>query len=656
MRKIISLIMALFIMLVPFVGCSDAPASTTPTYDKYLTLNKTSVTLSTFGEADIIASYQNIDQITWSNNNDQVINMTEHGNYVKVTAIKAGISSVTVSGGGKSATCAVIVSESNDVLSVEIDRFGGLELNVNGKLSVPARATYRGETLGDATLTYLSDNQSVATVTADGVVTGVGAGETVIKVQAEYKGVRSSIKEVSVTVKDGPALVLSSTYFNIYEKENNANEKFYPTEQKFEFYIVDGDQKINVNDYTIENTDSAVAQYKSGKVTAGGAGQTTFTVTCEYQGKEYVAYLIVTVKKVPVVSIVLSDAKLTLYSGATESVFPSSHALSASVFVDGNIVSTAVTWSVDEGINAATVNNRGTVIALSVGKAVVSANYTYNGIEYKSTCQVDVVNRIRYSTLTADVNKDGTDDINSNMIFVDLTQGSNVFTINNVTLTNSHGADLIRFGVPNYGTTSLIYRLFFRVTDVNNPNNWIEFIVGSYNNGAPGGIISYAMNASTWNLGEMVGLVERATASGVTFLQMAHASSRSESNYNRPSGAHNDRTGLKFMLEHSQTDYTRNMVGFSIVDDEISFNYKYGTSREQVTVFSKANQATFLASGTEYANPVFEGFSKNNVTKVNVTVTVQIQTSGEICPLIIDTISGNGASVSDVAKMSIVEK
>ena len=655
MRKIISIMTALFILLISLVGCNEqAPAVVD---DKSLTLNKTSVTLATFGEADIIASYQNIDQITWSNSNNQVISMTEHGNYVKVTALTAGASIVTVSGGGKTATCSVVVSESYDVLSVEIDRLNGLELNVNGKLSVPARATYRGETLDDATLTYQSDNESVATVTADGVVTGVSVGETVIKVQAEKSGVKSAIKQVSVTVKDGPALVLSSTYFNLYEKKASANEKFYPNGKKFDFYIVDGDQKVLVSDYAIESTDSAVAEYKNGKVTALKAGQTTFTITCEYQGKEYVAYLIVTVNKIPVVNIALSESKVTLYVNETNKIFPSSHALNANVFVDGNVVSTAVTWAVDEGINAATVNSRGVITALGVGKAVISANYTYNGTDYKSTCQVEVFNRIHYSTLLADVNKDGSDDINTNLLFVDLSQDSNVFTINNVDLTSSHASDLIRFGVPNYGTTSLIYRLFFRLTDVNNPNNWIEFIFGSYNNGAPGGILCYAMNASTWNLGDMIGMAERKSTSGTSLFPMAHAGSRSESNYNRPSGAHIDGVGLKFMLEHSQTDYTRNMVGFSIVDDEISFNYNNdGINRKQISVFSKANQATLLASGTEYANPVFDGFSKNNVTKVNITVTVQIQNGGTICPLIIDMISGNSASVSDLERMSIVEK
>ncbi len=655
MRKIISIMTALFILLISLVGCNEqAPAAVD---DKSLTLNKTSVTLATLGEADIIASYQNIDQITWSNSNNQVISMTEHGNYVKVTALTAGASIVTVSGGGKTATCSVVVNESDDVLSVEIDRLGGLELNVDGKLSLPARATYRGETLDDATLTYLSDNEDVATVTADGVVTGVSVGETVIKVQAEKSGVKSAVKEVSVTVKDGPALVLSSTYFNLYEKNATANEKFYPNGKKFDFYIVDGDQKVLVSDYTIESTDSAIAEYKNGKVTALVAGQTTFTVTCEYQGKEYVAFLIVTVAKVPVVSIALNESKVTLYNNETNSVFPSTYALNANVFVDGKVAATEVTWTVDEGINAATVNSRGVITALGVGKAVISANYTYQGIDCKSTCQVEVFNRIHYSTLLADVDKDGANDINTNLLFVDLSQDSNVFTINNVDLTSSHESDLIRFGVPNYGEYEpQIFRLFFRMTDVNDPNNWIEFIVGYYANGSPGNIISYAVNTSAWDLGTMIGL--GVNAKGV-LNPMKKIGGRSESNYNNPSGVYSDRTGMKWFTEHTQKDYARNMVGFSVVNDEIHFNYlspDVGWQRESVSVFSKENQATLLASGTEYANPVWNGFSSKGVAKVNITISAQLLEANKIAPFIIDTLSGNPTSVSDVARMSIVEK
>ena len=654
MRKIISIIMALFIMLVPFVGCSDAPASNTPKDDKYLTLNKTSVTLSTFGEADIIASYQDIDDLTWTNNNSQVISMTEHGNYVKVTAIKAGISSVTVSGGGKSATCAVIVNESSDVLSVEIDRLGDLEVSVNGTLYVPAVATFRGETLEDASILYAVKDTAIATVTTDGVVTGVKGGQTTLTVQAEYKGVRSSVKEINLTVKDGPALVLSSTYFNIYEKDASVIEKFYPYRQNFSFYLVDGENKVTDFTSTVTATEDSVAKFENGKIVALSAGSTIFTVTVTYNDTEYVAYLYVTVNKVPTVEIKLSDEKLTLYANIDITGFQTSKALSATVFVDGKIESTDVKWKVEEGIGSATVNSRGTVTAQSAGKASVVATYTYNGSEYKSTCAVKVVERFRYSELKADVNKDGNIDIDTNILYADLISSSNKIQINDVSLTDSHDKDLIRFGVPNYGEYApQIFRLFFRMTDVNDPTNWIEFIVGYYANGAPGAIISYAMNTSTWDLGTMIGL---GVNNKGTLMPMQQIGGRSDSNYNNPSGVHNSGTGMKWFNDHTQTDYTNNMLGFSLVDDEIHFNYKSSSdkwARVSLAVFTKAQQAELLASGTTYANPVWNGFSSKGVTKVNITISAQLLEANKVAPLMIDTLSGNPTSVSDVAKLSV---
>ena len=104
MKKIISFMLALLISLVPLVGCNQTEQTQGGGGNAWLTLSKSSVTLSIAGGAEIIASYENIDDITWSNSNGSVLKMTEHGNYVKVTAIGAGNSVVTASGGGKTAT------------------------------------------------------------------------------------------------------------------------------------------------------------------------------------------------------------------------------------------------------------------------------------------------------------------------------------------------------------------------------------------------------------------------------------------------------------------------------------------------------------------------------------------------------------------------
>ena len=57
---------------------------------------------------------------------------------------------------------------------------------------------------------------------------------------------------------------------------------------------------------------------------------------------------------------------------------------------------------------------------------------------------------------------------------------------------------------------------------------------------------------------------------------------------------------------------------------------------------------------TSYPNPVWSGFTANNVEKVNVKIRAQM-TSGAICPIVIDTVGGVAVTANSIANMSIVK-
>ena len=657
MKKIISFMLALLISLVPLVGCNQTEQSQGGGDNAWLTLSKSSVTLSIAGGAEIIASYENIDDITWSNSNNSVLKMTKHGNYVKVTAIGAGNSIVTASGGGKTATCLVMVEETAHTLNVTVDRIGDVNINVNGNAQIPASAYYMGERLEDAKIVYEVKDKTIATVSATGEVKGVKAGETEVYVHAEYNGIFSPSQTVKVFVKSGPALMLSATSFTLYKDNGVASPEFFPNKTDFKVYIVDGENVIENLTVDFANSNPQVATYINGKVKALNVGETAITVTCTYGGVEYVGKLYVEVLPIPDIELELNKTETTLFHNPASSEFASAETLVATLTVDGTFTEAQVSWKVEQGNTVVSVNENGTVRANNVGKAIVSASYYYMGTTYKATCEVEVIKNVSYRSLVADVDKDGNNDINTELVWVYLTQGTNEFTINNVDLTDTHASDLIRFGTPNYGEGGNSFRFHFKIADANNPDNWITFIVGMFANGAPGGILSVAMNASTWDLGSMIGLAQHVRAT-TTLVPMSAVGGRSDAHDGVPSGETNDRTGFKPITEHTQKDYARNMIGFSVVNDEISFNYlspDTGWNREQAIVFSKENQATLLASGT-YANPVFDGFTKNNVKKVNITVTVQCQTGGIISPVIIDTIAGQRVTENSVSSISVVKK
>ena len=659
MKRFLTIILALLLMLGAFSGCQNQNA----TDDKELTLNKTTLSLSMFGEADIIASYSGIDKNEWSNSNSQVVNMVEHGNYVKITAIKEGVATITASGAEKTATCSIIVSQSEYVLSVELLREGNVEINQNSSLYVPAQATYRGEAVDGATLKYTIEDTSIATVTEDGVVTGIKGGQTTLKIQAEYKGTLSAPTEIQVLVKSGPSLVLSATYFNLYEYSASANKKHFPNTKNFSCYIVDGQNIVTDISASVSGDNDAVAKYESGKITALGAGTAMFTITCNYDGNSYVAYLYVTVDKIPIVELLLSDSALLLFNNGPNEYYPSAKNLTATVRINGRSVSEPVTWAVEEGINAASVNTKGVVTALGEGKATISASYKYKGIERKEFCSVDVVDPITYRTLTADVDSDGVDDIREDMLFVYMTSQNNKIQINNVSLTDTHDLDLIRFGVPNYGQISSIFRLKFRATDVSNPNNWVEFIYSYYpNSGVTGGIMAYAMNTSAWDIGKMIGIASRKSGGEDVIKPMEEVGSRGGISDSSPAGATNMDCSLKFAIEFKEKDYTRNMAGFSVVNDEVSLNFRRNSAsnsvpkwgRVNLPIFTKELQAKLLSDGT-YQNPVFDGFTKNNTKKVNITVTAVFQNKNVVSPIIIDTLGGTPVKMTDRAKVSFVK-
>lgn len=658
MKKIISFMLALLISLVPLVGCNQTEQTQGGGDNAWLTLSKSSVTLSIAGGAEIIASYENIDDITWSNSNGSVLKMTEHGNYVKVTAIGAGNSVVTASGGGKTATCLVMVEESAHVLNVTVDRVDDVNINVNGNAQIPASAYYMGERLEDVKIVYEVKDQTIATVSATGEVKGVKAGETEVYVHAEYNGIFSPSQTVKVFVKSGPALMLSATSFTLYEPNSVVNAEFFPNKADFNVYIVDGEGVIENLPVNFENSNPQVATYINGKVKALRVGETMITATCTYGGVEYVGYLYIEVLPVPDVQLTLNKTETTLFYNPASSEFASAETLVATLTVNGTLTEAQVSWKVEQGNTVVSVNENGTVRANNVGKAIVSASYYYMGTTYQATCEIEVISNVAYRPLVADVDKDGVTDINTELVYVYLKNTTNEFTISNVDLTTTHDLDLIRFGAPNYGEGGNAFRFHFKVVDVNNPDNWITFIVGMFANGAPGGILSVAMNASTWDLGSMIGLAQHVRAT-TTLSPMKAVGGRSDAHDGVPSGETNDRTGFKPITEHTQKDYARNMVGFSVVNDEIHFNYLspvVGWQRESGSVFSKENQATLLASGTQYANPVFDGFTKNNVTKVNITVTVQMHDGSILTPIIIDTIGGQRVTANSVSNISVVKK
>lgn len=129
------------------------------------------------------ASY---DSIVWTTNNKEVATV-EDG---LVTAIADGTASITASAGGKSATCVVTVSTIIPVESISLNTGDfNLYIDETKQLSatvVPPNATY-------PTVTWSITPESVATITQNGLVTGVSTGVATITATADNKSTSCTV-------------------------------------------------------------------------------------------------------------------------------------------------------------------------------------------------------------------------------------------------------------------------------------------------------------------------------------------------------------------------------------------------------------------------------------------------------------------------------
>jgi uncharacterized protein YjdB len=157
-----------------------------------ITLDKTSATLAKGKSGTIKATVTNsTEAVTWTSDNENVATVDANG---KVTAVGAGTATITASVGDKSATCKITVTDTTEV-TITLDK-STISLE-KGKTDT-ITATVTGST---DSVTWTSSNEAVATVDANGKVTGVAAGTATITAKV---GGKSATCRVIVTATGEP--------------------------------------------------------------------------------------------------------------------------------------------------------------------------------------------------------------------------------------------------------------------------------------------------------------------------------------------------------------------------------------------------------------------------------------------------------------------
>ena len=229
-------------------------------------LNKTSTVINKGENETLVVSYNPTDTsddktVTWSSSDPSVATVDSNG---KVTALKAGNTTITATVGTFSKECAVEVQVPLTSVTINQDDME-LSRGDNATLTVTYNPT---DTTDDKTITWSSSDSSIATVDSNGKVIAVGAGEATITAT-----VGSKKDTVKVTV------VVPITSFTLTDTTQS------------EFELVKGKTAtigttINPSDTTEDKTitwkssNTSVATVDSnGKVTAVSAGTTTITGT-----------------------------------------------------------------------------------------------------------------------------------------------------------------------------------------------------------------------------------------------------------------------------------------------------------------------------------------------------------------------------------------
>lgn len=219
MTRSLSILMA-FVALAGFsVGCGKtSPDEPSAPEDKTVSVASVSVSPVTLDlvagdkatlTATVLPTDATDSSVSWSSADASVATVSQGG---EVTAVAAGKTSITVTtkDGGKQAVCSVTVTPAHvSVKSVAIDPASlSVEKGLTGQLTVtvlPADAS-------DPSVVWSSADESVATVSQDGLVMGLAVGNTVITVASKEDGTKKA--ECAVEVVKPSNVIWYHSYLN----------------------------------------------------------------------------------------------------------------------------------------------------------------------------------------------------------------------------------------------------------------------------------------------------------------------------------------------------------------------------------------------------------------------------------------------------------
>ena len=184
-----------------------------------VSLNKNSLSLTVGGKDTLIATVAPTNasnqKVNWSSSNDKIASVDSSG-YVTAVAQGSATITATTEDGKKTANCAVTVTASTvAVTGVTLDK-SSATVNVGATLQLTATVAPSNAT--NKAVTWTSSNNSIATVDANGKVTGKAVGSATIQVTTT-----DGKKTASCTVTVTQGSVATITYSVAVDKTLTLN-------------------------------------------------------------------------------------------------------------------------------------------------------------------------------------------------------------------------------------------------------------------------------------------------------------------------------------------------------------------------------------------------------------------------------------------------
>ena len=315
-----------------------------------ITLNKTDLTLSVGQEETLVATLTPEDastQIVWSveGNGSLIISIDQNG---KVKALNAGEATVVATAGTVSARCNVTVTvPPGEVTNISVTP---TTATVEVGKTVTLTATVTPTDATDKTVSWTSSDTAVATVDANGVVTGLAKGE--VTVTATASNGMSATSKITVTAPRPTEIRL---------EVNDLALKVGETGQLTA--ILTPSNSETILSWTSGNPSVATVD-NSGLVTGVSEGMSIITVSTA-EGLNATATVTVSNNIIEATGIVISPSSAEIEVGK-------SLTLTATVTPE-NATNKSITWT-SSNTSIAVVNLDGTVIGVSEGVTVITAS------------------------------------------------------------------------------------------------------------------------------------------------------------------------------------------------------------------------------------------------------------------------------------------